>query len=104
LPGDGVRISQELRDELLRQPPDVVGEFEAICEKLERLAASRRAGQIELPGVACGRDHPRTRCFGVNGAILHQTLDDGQVVIVDVDWPTEVDSDTREGQPPPDCS
>jgi len=99
LPGYGVRLSAELEAELRRQSRHIWGEFLAVCDKLQCLASSRPVehGQLKLPGLATGPDHPETRPFGFNGWIVYQVVGEGEVEIVDVGWPTEVDQAAETG-------
>jgi hypothetical protein len=101
LPGYGVGLSDELVEQLRRQPPDIRGEFVAVCDRLADLAMGRTVerDQMALPGFIDQPDHTETHRFGFNGAITCRFVGEGQFEIVDVDWPTEVDEGTPAGRP-----
>jgi hypothetical protein len=55
--------------------------------------------QLALPGFTDNPDRSETYPFSRNGAVHHQFVGEGQVEIVDVRWPTEVDDGTPAGRP-----
>ncbi len=101
MPGYGVGLSGELEEQLRQQPLDIQGEFLAACDKLACLTVARsiEQGQLTLPGLANDPDRAETYPFGFNGAVIYQCAPEGQVEIVDVRWPTEVDEGTPAGRP-----
>lgn len=106
MPGYGVGLSVDVEKELCRQPLDVQGEFRAVCDKLQDLAMARtiERSQLTLPGFTDHPDRIETYPFGFNGAVHYQFVGEGQVEIVDMRWPTEVDDGTPAGQPARDRS
>jgi hypothetical protein len=94
LSGYGVRLSQELNQEIALQPRRVRDEFWKAHDQLARFGLSGPApdGQLELPLPVDPAGAPRTRPFGLDGWIVHRT-GEGEVEILQVHWPSSPDCD-----------
>jgi hypothetical protein len=91
----GVRLSDELNEEVVLQPHHVRDEFWKAHDHLARLAAPgpARLGQLELPLLTGSASARRTHPFGKHGWIVYRRVADCEIEILDVHWPTECDRD-----------